>query len=48
MTALAILIAAGVLTYALRSSMVHLLHGRDLSAALVHGILERFPLGLAL
>lgn len=47
MTALAILIAAGVLTYALRSSMVHVLHGRELSPRWSTAFAGAIPAGLA-
>jgi branched-subunit amino acid transport protein len=47
MTGLAILIAAGVLTYALRCSMVHVLHGRALSARWSMAFAGAIPAGLA-
>ena len=47
MKALAILIAAGVLTYALRSSMVHLLHRREISPRWSMAFAAAIPAGLA-
>lgn len=47
MSALVILAVAGVLTYALRSSMVHALHGRALNPALARACAAAIPAGLA-
>jgi branched-subunit amino acid transport protein len=47
MTPLAILIAAGVLTYAIRSSMVHVLHGRELGPRWSMAFAGAIPAGLA-
>jgi branched-subunit amino acid transport protein len=47
MRALAILITAGVLTYGIRSSMVQLLHGRELSPRWSRAFAGAIPAGLA-
>jgi len=46
-SAFAVLAAAGVLTFAIRSSMVHVLHGRALHPALARACAAAIPAGLA-
>ena len=47
MSAFAVLAVAGVLTFAIRSSMVHVLHGRALHPALARACAAAIPAGLA-
>jgi branched-subunit amino acid transport protein len=47
MSALAVLGIAGLLTFAIRSSMVHMLHGRALHPALARACAAAIPAGLA-
>ena len=47
MSAFAVLAIAGVLTFAIRSSMVHVLHGRALNPALARACAAAIPAGLA-
>jgi branched-subunit amino acid transport protein len=47
MSALAVLLLAGLGTFAIRSSTVHLLHGRELSPRATRALAGAVPAGLA-